>query len=221
MITVITPTNRNYEALALVHKALRRQTFRDFEHIVVRREGELPEGCVWTLNRDMNRAIQQARGALIISWQDFTYAKPDTLERFYNHFIQEPKTLVTAVGNKYNDGTWTVATWKDPRMRTDQGTYYPCNFEDIEYNLCAIPRQAIYDVGGWDESLDAYYGMDGYSVSERINLIGGYDFKIDQSIVSYSVEHGRPERWEELNAIHGPYQQIRKGYVENPRLHYL
>lgn len=221
MITVITPTVRGEEALALVNKALKRQTFRDFEHIIANREGNVPEGLVWTLNRDMNRAIRQAKGYLIVSWQDHTYAGPDTLERFFQHFVQEPNTLVTAVGNKYSDPSWTVTTWQDPRIRKDQGTYYQCFFQDIEYNLCAIPKKAIYGVGGWDETLDAFYGMDGYSVSDRINMIGGYDFKIDQSIVSYSIEHGRPEKWEELNAIHGPYEKRRKAYFENPRLSYL
>ena len=54
--------------------------------------------------------------------------------------------------------------------------------------------------------------------NERIALKGGYDFYLDQTIKSYSLEHGRPNGWEEKNAIHGPYQEIRKAYVENPTL---
>ena len=219
-ITVITPSVRP-DGLKLVEKALKRQTFRDFDWIVQGKGGEIPDNCVWRLNRDYNIAIQKAKGELIVSWQDWTYANPDVLERFWNHYQEEPKTLVTGVGNKYQDDTWTVMTWKDPRERSDQGSYYPCYFNDIEWNFCAVPKQALYDVGGFDEYLDRWYGMDGYSVVDRINMIGGYDFKIDQGIKSYSLEHGRPPQWEEKNALHGPYNERRKDYLVNPLLPYL
>lgn len=220
MISVITPTIRGKEGLKLAEKALSRQTEQDFEWIVEYASDPLPN-CVWSLNRDYNTAIKRAKGDLIISWQDFTYAEPECLEKFLFHHNQEPKTLVTAVGNKYSDNTWSVVTWKDPRERSDQGTYYPCFFNDIEFNLCSIPKQAFYDIGGFDEELDHYFGMDGYSVVERLNLLGGYDFKIDQTIKSFSLEHGRVSDWEEKNALHGPYNKRRLTYLANPILSYL
>lgn len=221
MISVLTPSVRKH-GLRLVEKALKQQTYKNFEWIVQGREGDI-DGNVWTFNQDMNKAIKKSKGNLIISWQDWTYAKPDTLERFWTHYEQEPNTLVTAVGNKYMDETWTVETWRDPRMRDDQGTYYQCYFSDIEWNLCAVPRQALYDIGGFDENMDKKYGMDGYSVNDRINLLGGYDFKIDQSIKSYSLEHGRldGEKWDLNNWNGEPYLEYRKSYLANPRLSYL
>jgi hypothetical protein len=220
-ISVITCSVRE-EGIPLAEKALKRQTFKDFEHIVQGREGSM-EGNTWTLNQDYNIAIRKAKGDLIISWQDFTYAKPDTLERFWTHYEQEPRTLVGAVGNKYADDSWTVMTWKDPRERDDQGPYYPCYFSDIEWNLAAIPKEAIYAVGGFDESMDKAYGMDAYSVNDRINLIGGYDFKLDQTIKSYSLEHGRlnGSAWDKNNWNGEPYQEHRKSYLANPKLSYL
>ena len=243
MISVITATIRP-EGLDLVYKALKRQTFTDFEWIIVapssihtqitatigKRQPFLThlvpdpnknDGDVWTMNKAMNTAIKHSEGDLIVSWQDYTYAMSDTLERFYVHFLQEPNVLITAVGNKYTDDTWTSMVWKDPRQRSDQGTYYGCYFNDIEWNLCSCPRKALYSIGGFDEYLDKYFGMDGYSVNERTNLVGGFDFKIDQTIQSYSLEHGRPNKWEENNAIHGPYDERKKAYVENPVLNYL
>lgn len=232
-ITVITPTVR-LEGLALVEKALKRQTFRDFEWLIVSHadpvmnmdyrwlsEPRMVSMDVWTLNKAYNKAIRKAKGELVISWQDYTYAKPDTLERFWTHYAREPKTLVSAVGNKYSDETWTVMTWKDPRERDDQGSMYPCYFNDIEWNLCSVPKQALYAVGGFDEELDKFFGMDGYSVLDRLNMLGGWDFKLDQSIKSYSLEHGRPLDWEEKNAIHGPYELRRKEYLANPVLSFL
>lgn len=221
MISVITPTVRGREAIRLVEKALDRQSFQDFEWIVAEPQGKKPPELCWTLNRDYNRAIKRAKGDLIVSWQDYTFANPDTLEKFWFHFTQEPKTLVTAVGNKYANDKWIVETWRDPRMRSDQGTYYPCYFNDIEFNLCSVPKQAFYDIGGFDEELDKYFGMDGYSVVDRLNLLRGYEFKIDQTIRSYSLEHSRPDKWEELNALHGPYDTRREAYLANPKLDYL
>ncbi|MCB1712604.1 MAG: hypothetical protein KDH96_09085, partial [Candidatus Riesia sp.] len=179
------------------------------------------KGDVWTLNKAYNLAIRGSGGELIVSWQDFTYARPDTLERFWRHYEREPKTLIGAVGNKYSDPSWSVMTWKDPRERDDQGSFYPCYFTDIEWNLCSVPKQALLDVGGFDENLDKYFGMDGYSVNERINLTGSYDFKLDQTIKTFSLEHGRPKKWEEKNAIHGPYNLIRKDYLVNHKLPFL
>lgn len=219
-ISVITCTVRP-EGLKLVEKSLNRQTFQDFEFIVQGKDKPTPEGYAWTLNHDYNVAIKKAKANLIVSWQDYTYAGPDTLEKFYTHFQQHPNYLVGAVGNKYQSEEFLVETWHDPRMRTDQGSFYPCYFSDIEWNLASIPSKAIFDVGGFDESLDKYFGMDAFSVNERIAMIGGYDFYLDQTIKSYSLEHGRFDKWEELNAIHGPYQEIKKSYVENPRLTYI
>lgn len=219
-ITVITCSIRP-EGIPLVEQALKKQTFRDFTWIVQGRDGDLPKGCVWTLNRDYNTALKKADGELIVSWQDWTSARPDTLERFWRHYEAEPRTLVGAVGHKYADPSWQVMTWKDPRATDQYGSYYPCYFSDIEWNLCAVPRQAIDAVGGFDEELDRWYGMDGYSVNCRIHLLGGYDFKLDQTIQSYSLEHGRPTNWEAQNALHGPYQERAKRYLENPVLPYL
>lgn len=246
MISVITPTGRDPSARDLVAKALKRQTFRDFEWIIVSpsfnpdNDGSWPAGAtrsqspvveladppkadgdVWSLNKAYNKAIKAAKGQLIVSWQDFTYSDPTTLERFWFHYQNEPNTLISAVGNKYADDSFTVVTWKDPRERSDQGAFYPCYFNDIEWNLCAVPKAALEAVGGFDEELDRFFGMDGYSVLDRLNMLGGWDFKLDQTIKSYSLEHGRPERWEELNAIHGPYEERRKSYLANPSLGYL
>lgn len=201
-ISVLTCTARP-EGIPLVQKALKRQTFKDFEHIIQEKTPTKP-GNSWSLCADYNLAIKQSKGDLIVSWQDWTFADPTCLEKFWYHFTKEPKTLVTAVGNKYADDTWTVKTWQDPRERSDQGTYYPCYPSDIEANLCSIPRQALYDVGGFDEDMDKWYGLDFFNVAQRIDKFGGYDFKIDQTIKSYSLEHGRLSKdWDKNNWMFG------------------
>lgn len=229
-ISVITPTVRK-EGLDLVRRALKRQTFADFEWLVGSSfDPEIPEAVwmvddfkdgFWTLNRIYNRLIGRSSTELIISWQDFTFADPDTLEKFYFHFLSEPQTLVTAVGNKYEDESWLTPVWHDPRIRVDQGSFYPCYFCDIEYNLCSIPKKALLAVGGFDEGLDFEgLGMDGYSVSDRINILGGFDFKINQTIKSYSLPHGRMENWDKDNILHR-YHSVHARYAINPILDFL
>ncbi len=236
-ITVLTPTIRR-DGLELVRKALRRQTEQDFEWLIGSPfNPRIPEarwieddfrGGFWTLNRIYNKMIKQTKAPLLVSWQDYTYATPEALEKFLFHFQQEPKTLVTGVGSKYSDETWTVKTWQDPRERNDMGSYYLCYWNDWEGNFAAVPKQALYDVGGFDEKMDFLgFGMDWYGVLNRINDLGGYDFKIDQTNKSYSLEHGRvggSDRWEKYNLIHGGYVKHREELLKRgkwPVLSYL
>lgn len=215
-ITVITPSVRP-KGIELVARALKRQTFRDFEWIVEKPEGK-PKGLYWTIYRDYNRAVRKAKGELIVSWQDYTYADPQALEKFWTHYQNEPKTIVTGVGNKYEDEEWTVQTWQDPRERDDQGSFYGCYYNDIEWNFCSIPKKAILEVGGFDERLDKYSSLCGLDVLDRLNIKGGWDFKIDQTNKSYSLEHGRLPGWEENSPFNGAYDKIRKEYLKNPVL---
>jgi len=141
-----------------------------------------------------------------VSWQDFTFADPYALEKFWFHYEREPNVLVTGVGNKYEDDTWAVKNWQDPREREDFDSYYECFPNDVEWNFCSCPRKALYDIGGFDEEMDFLgFGMDGVGVNERIDRLGGYLFKIDQTNKSYSLGHGRPEGWEDNNLLHGGY----------------
>lgn len=237
MISVLTPTFRSKDGLAVVEKALKRQTFKDFEWVIGSPSEDVTEGLTapyrwvkdptkqdgdrWVLNKVYNNLISESKGDLIVSIQDYTFFDPDTLEKFWFHFTQEPRTLVTGVGNKYECvyPTPGACIWEDPRINNRYGTYYPCYFSDIEWNFCSVPKQALYDVGGFDERLDKYYGMDGYSVNDRINSLGGYDFKINQTIRSYSLVHGRPENWDKYNALPF-YSEYRKSYM-SPKLPYL
>lgn len=232
MISVLTPTIRQ-GGLSLLREALRRQTV-PFEWIIgspFKPEIDIPhkwvkdppkeKGDYWTLYKIYNAMIREATGDLIITWQDFTHTPPDTLERFEFHFKNEPKTIVGAVGNKYADTDWKVKTWQDPRERADQGSFYEVFPQDVEYNLCSLPRKAIYAVGGFDESLDKYSSVCGMDISMRLEILGGYTFKLDQSIKSYSTEHGRLANWEENEPFKGPWQEKLKEYKKNPILGYL
>jgi hypothetical protein len=223
-ISVITPTIRP-KGLSLVKKALSRQSMTDFEWLIgspfnALKYGQWVEddfkGGKWTLNRIYNRLISRANGELLVSWQDYTFADPDALEKFWFHYQNEPKTLVSGIGGKYTDPNFLVSVWEDPRKNDKHGSYYPCYWTDIEWNFCSCPKQAIYDIGGFDEGADfEYLGMDGYGVNERLNDLGGYDFKLDQTNQSYSLVHSRVGNWDKDNGLNGPYNRRKEELKKN------
>lgn len=240
-ISVVTPTVRP-DGLSLIQKALEEQTFKDFEWLIVCPEGIVSalkssldskikvlkdppkkEGDVWSLNKAYNEAVRHAQGELIISWQDYTYTKEDALEKFWYYYSLSPKALVSGVGNKYTTISPTLGeiVWKDPRERENQNVILECFFKDIEANFCSIPKEAIYAVGGFDENLDRFFGMDAFSVFDRLAILGGWRFYLDQTNKTYSLPHTRIPLWEEKNAIHGPYREIRQSYFKSPVLNFL
>jgi len=227
MISVITPTIRK-DRLAIVRKALKQQEHKDFEWLIgspfdpkIKEAKWIKDnfkGGFWTLNRIYNKLIKNSKADLIVSWQDSIWARPDALSKFWFHFQNdEPKTLITGIGDQYADDTWSVRVWADPRRRTDFGSFYPCMWTDIEWNFCSVPKQALYDVGGFDEKMDFLgFGMDGYSVNNRIAALkAGYDFKIDQTNETFTVQHGRSDNWEENNLIHGGYEKRRQELIDS------
>lgn len=172
-------------------------------------------GVFWNVNYQYNRCIEKARGELLISIQDYTYFCFNALAKFWQHYQNNKKAIVSGVGDKYTDETWTVKVWADPRQRDDQGSFYETDFCNIEGNFCAIPKQAIYDVGGFDAEADFLgVGMDWYGVLERIFDFGGYQFFLDQTNKSYSLPHDRLEGWDEHNLINGGYMARKKELVD-------
>jgi hypothetical protein len=210
-ISIITPSIRP-KGLEIVNKALKRQTFTDFEWLTDT-SGEKNEGDYWGVYKAYNRLVKRAKGSLIVTWQDYTSASPQCLEKF--NFYYDPKLIVGAVGNKYTDDTWTVETWRDPRTKDGD-----CPYNEIELNLSAFPKQAFYDVGGFDEDLDKYSSLCGLDVLFRLNQ-QGYKFRLDQTNKSFSLEHGRLPLWDEKTPFNGVWQDKMKSYLDNPKLNYL
>lgn len=186
-MSVIIPTIRD---TYLNEKCLKRQTFKDFEVIVTRPIGEKPKDLFWTFNRDMNRAIKQAKGELIISYQDMIEIAPDCLERFWGHYKMNAQSVVGAVGDQYSTLHPPVKVWVDPRKTDKFGTFYECMENDIEYTLCSIPHQALLDVGGFDEEYDHYAAISEKELNARM-YHAGYKFYLDQSIEYKAIHHPR------------------------------
>lgn len=215
-ITVITPTIRSL-GLKLVKQALAYQDFKSFEWIICspkRMEKEIAEVLgdfpytfignpplkdwqVWDLNYSYNRMIEKSQGDLIVSWQDYTFGDADLLWKLWTHYLDDPKALVSVLGNKYPDDDFDIPAWIDPRYARNE-----YNWQDIEWNLCSCPRKILYDIGGFDEQMDKQFGLDGYSVNHRLVDSKIANFKLEKESKTYSLFHGRDKDWDKNNFLH-------------------
>lgn len=209
MITVVTPSVRK-ENLEIIDKCLKRQTYKDFEWLVGSPEDygygvwvEDPpkkKDDFYNLNKSWNRMFNVAEGELIVSIQDGIWFPPDMLEKFWNHYIADPKACVGAIGHQYSDvtnGKPEGLVWQDPRTRTDQGSFHEVYPNDLEFSVCSFPRQAVLDAGGIDEEYDKYAAISEKELAVRMNALG-YKQYLDQSIEYRAIKHPRlNDKWEE------------------------
>lgn len=246
-ITVITPSVRP-EMLEIVHKCLGRQTFKDFEWIIASHLSDqdigfyhfafsLPpkmkriikvedpprrKGDYYRLNGAWNAAFKQAQGELIISIQDGLWFPPDMLEKFWEHYQNNPKALVSAIGHQYDrieNGKPEHRVWTDPRQRTDFGSFYEVEPSELEFCIASVPKQSITDVGGIDEEFDKYAALSEKEMCYRMKK-AGYQFFLDQGIEYRAIQHPRlNEEWEQrfqLGCVY--YNKCLKEIAEGKRL---
>jgi hypothetical protein len=203
-ISVITPSVRK-DGLEMVRKTLRRQDFDDYEWIVVSpfeyngcdvwlKDPPMRAGDFWNLCKAWNKAYANARGELVVNIQDLIWTPPDTLSRFWEHYLAAPKTLVTAVGHQYCDtdpnGKPINLVWTDPRVNPDRGSFFEVDPNQMEMAVCSIPTKALWDCGGIDEEYDTGPGVQEKEMCFRLKELG-YKFFQDQSIEYRAFQHGR------------------------------
>ncbi len=217
MISVVTPSCRS-EMLPIIQKCLNRQSIKTFEWIIATPfspieldrildheqyvyvyEGEKKPGTYYSLNMAWNKAFRIAQGDLIVSIQDGLWFPPTLLESFWNHYQSNPRALVGAVGNQYDqivNGKPEHQVWVDPRRRTDFGSFWEINPIDLEYTLCSIPKKAIDDVHGMKEKWDLYAALSEKEMNLRMDVFG-YRFFLDSTLEYRAVKHDRiSEEWE-------------------------
>ena len=218
MISVITPSCRP-EMLDVIEKCLHRQTYTDFEWIVIvpwdkfikvdrlvghgianilieppKREGDFYRLCgAW------NKGFAMAKGELIVNIQDGIWFQPDLLERFWGHYTASPKALVTAVGNQYSDidnrGEPINLVWVDPR---DRSKFAEVQSSEMEMCVCSIPKQALIDCGGIDEEYDRGPAVGEKELCLRLSMLG-YKLFIDPLIEYKAIKHPRlTSDWDDL-----------------------
>ena len=202
MISVVTPSVRP-EMLAFVDKCLKRQTFKEWEWIVISPiESEFGNWVqdppkrkedFYRLNGAWNAGFKKAKGDLIISIQDGIWFPPDMLQKFWDHYQTNPKAIVGAIGYQYErieNGKPEGQMWRDPRATTNHGSFYECTPKDVEWSVCSMPRQALFDVGGLDEEFDKYAALSEKECNIRMDMMR-YKTNLDQSIEYRALHHPR------------------------------
>lgn len=167
-ISVLTPTIRP-QGLVSIQETLAKQTMQDFEWLV---ELSIPEKG-YDLNRAYNRMIRRAKGDLLVICQDHVFLPPDALQKWYDAFLEKPDTLFTAPLGKVDKlGDTPRWDWRAGKQNESQVKYTDCRPHTLELDWGAIPKKAVYDIGGWDEEMDRYWAMDNISVGIRAEAMG-------------------------------------------------
>lgn len=212
MISVITTTVRP-AGLFIIYKCLSRQTYTNFEWIIISPPDNLieidrlvghsglntkilsdppkKEGDFWTLCKAWNKGYATASGELIVNIQDFIWFQPDTLDKFWNHYQTNPRAIVSAVGHHYDrmgSREPEEMVWEDPRIKDK--AFKKVGPEEMEMSMCSVSRQAVIDCGGVDEEYDKGPGVQEKEMCLRLRILG-YDTYLDQNIEYKAIHHPR------------------------------
>ena len=182
-ISVVTPTIRGQAALQPNKESLFTQNFpiEEWEWIV-----EEGDGKTHDLNAAFNRMLKKAKGELVVFMEDWTKATPEGLRKFWEAYQSSPNTFWTAPLGKVDDIALSPGTQIDWDWRA-HADVKEMPYNDWEIDWGCAPRQALLDVGGFDEELDKYWAFDNVSVAYRAYL-KGYKFGnlFDNPAIAYN-----------------------------------
>ena len=149
LVSVVSPSIRP-EGLKSLQECLQRQTFKSFEWLT---EVGLPNKS--DLNAALNRMARRAKGECLIFLQDFLTIPDDGLAKFYNAW-------------KFKDAFYTASVnfdWRNEKIGE-------CTWLEWEIDWGACGREALIKIGGFDETLDQYWGFDNVNAGLRADMAG-------------------------------------------------
>lgn len=230
-ISILNITVR-WGGLDILRASLERQTFKDFELVIVDglwenrepqvknyfkdynliyiRSSKKRESAYSNLAHADNEGFRNCSGELIVCIQDFIWAPPFLLYKFWEAYEAYGNILVGAVGHQYckpgkediknPKGKITIfkedfnerpenPCWQDPRMRLDQGTFYETAPVNWELSCSSIPKKVIYELGGMDEEYDFQgFAYDNVNIAQRAEFLG-YKTCLDQTNEYRALNH--------------------------------
>lgn len=213
MISVITPSIRP-EMLPIVEKCLKRQEFTDWEWIVTSpveitsvtptlllKDPPRASDDFYSLCKGWNQAFSRAKGELIVNIQDGIWFDPSVLGKFWFHYTEHPRILVSAVGHQYDKldelGKPYNPVWHDPRTKLGV-TFEEVPPSEVEFAMCSVPKQALLECGGFDEEYDTCPAVGEKEMCWRLNRMN-WDFYIDHTLEYRAIHHPRlSEDWDKL-----------------------
>ena len=181
-ITVITPSIRP-DGLKTAFNTLQAQTMDRGEWEWIPKlsiPGEKPDLCY-----QVNNALEEARGELIVFLQDHIEIAPDALEKCWAKFQENPEKCYTfPVGKKHGgdvDWDWRIH-WKH---RED----VPYDRWEIDYGMC--PSKAIKEIG-FDERYDDGFGWENVDTAYLLEK-EGWKFSVDPENRGVAFDHDAAE----------------------------
>ena len=206
MISVITASIRP-DGLKQVQESLAEQTFQNFEWLV-----EIGLMNKHDFSEAMNRGLKRAKGELIVFVNDYISLPIDGLQKFWDAYQKHPDTLFTApLGQtKGEDISWD---WRKNRSPDE-----PCNFMQWEIDLASAPKKILFEVGGFDETMDEFcWGPTNVNMGLRVEL-AGYKIRCLNTNPAVGFNHERTtDREDDLEYNNSRLDQFRRGL----RLHFL
>jgi len=186
-----------------------REYFKDFDLKYIK-QSKKKKGAYSNLAHADNEGFRNCEGELIVCLQDYIWIPHNSFEKYWYAYKEKGDCLVGAVGHQYcypgkddikdPEGKITVfgepftgkpenQCWADPRMRTDQGTFYETAPINWELSYASIPRKVIYELGGMDEEYDFQgFAYDNTNIAQRAEF-AGYKTYLDQSHEYMALSH--------------------------------
>lgn len=182
MISVITPSIRP-DGLKVTFETLQTQTFKDFEWLPrLSIPGKKPDLCY-----QMNQALKEARGQLIVFLQDWIRIESTGLERMWKKYQEDPMACWTAPVGKQNEvGAPVRWDWR-PHWKHRDGI--PFDHWEIDWG-CA-PSSALL-VENFCEEYDDGFGWENVDLALRLKFLG-LEFKVDPDNPAVAIDHDAHE----------------------------
>lgn len=183
-ISIITPSIRP-KGLEVIFDGLKEQfTDREEWEWLPRLSipGENPDLCY-----QMNQALKEAQGELIVFLQDWIHITPDALETIWEAYKDnEGYAFTFPVGKVLNqDGSGKVKwDWRNaPRA---EGPNIPWMHWEMDFAAC--PKHFITDAGGFDEEFDQGFGWEEKDLARRMANLS-CKFMVFQDVKGKAWDH--------------------------------
>lgn len=200
LISVLTPTIRGKEGLKRPKESLENQSFKGFEWLIEKHDPKQPSD----FNQAMNRMLKKAKGELIVILQDYIQINKNGLKRFAEAYKKEPNTYFTAPVGRTLDEKNIEWDWRLHKSNDEE-----LGFNEWEIDWASGPKKGLFEIGGFDEELDKYWGFDNVSVGLRLDM-AGYKIKNLKENKAIAIDHNK--------LFQHPYQKIRNPDFANYRL---
>jgi glycosyltransferase involved in cell wall biosynthesis len=207
-MTVITPSIRP-KGLEVVFKTLQDQSFKEFEWLPrLSVPGPKSDLCY-----QMNRALEEAHGDLVVFLQDWIRIKPDGLERMWEKYKEDPNACWTAPVGKVK----SMDEMNDVGPQWDWRVYWK-HREDVDFQRWEIdwgsaPRQALLLAGKFFPRYDEGFGWENVDLAYRMQKIG-MRFKVDPDNKAIAFDHDAAAPHPYKHSPNNDLWQMRKGIID-------